>query len=86
MDQTSTAFYVRLLVKDIPGVLGRIATAFGSCGVSLSSVIQKGETDPVSLVFVTHKTREVALRQAVKDILHMDELVKVASVIRVEEL
>ncbi len=86
MDQTSTAFYIRLLVKDIPGVLGRIATTFGGCGVSLSSVIQKGETEPVSLVFVTHKTRELALRQAVKDILHMDELVEVASVIRVEEL
>lgn len=86
MDETSTAFYVRLLVKDIPGVLGRIATTFGRCGVSLSSVIQKGETDPVSLVFVTHITRELALRQAVKDILLMDELVEVASVIRVEEL
>ncbi len=86
MDETSTAFYIRLMVKDIPGVLGRIATTFGSCGVSLSSVIQKGQTDPVSLVFVTHKTRELALRQAVKDILLMDELVEVASVIRVEEL
>lgn len=86
MDETSTAFYIRLLVKDVPGVLGRIATTFGSCGVSLSSVIQKGETDPVSLVFVTHKTRELALRQAIKDILLMEELVEVASVIRVEEL
>lgn len=84
MDETNTAFFVRLVVKDIPGVLGQIATAFGKRGVSLSSVIQKGEAGPVSLVFVTHNTWELALRQAVKDIKYMDELVEVASIIRVE--
>jgi len=86
MEETVSAYYVRLLVKDIPGVLGRIATTFGRCGVSLLSVIQKGETNPVSLVFVTHKTKEVALHQAIRDIQTVDELTAVASVIRVEDL
>ncbi|SMP68252.1 homoserine dehydrogenase [Anoxynatronum buryatiense] len=86
MDETTTAYYVRLLVKDIPGVLGRIATTFGNCGVSLSSVIQKGDADPVSLVFVTHRTREIAVQQAIKDIRLMDELVEVAGIIRVEDI
>jgi len=86
MDETITAYYIRLLVKDIPGVLGKIASTFGSCGVSLSAVIQKGETDPVSLVFVTHRAREIAVQQAVKEIRLMDELIQVAGIIRVEEL
>lgn len=86
MDETNTAYYIRLLVKDVPGVLGRIATAFGNCGVSLSSVIQKGDADPVSLVFVTHRTREIAVQQAIKDIRLMNELVEVAGIIRVEDI
>ena len=86
MEDTMTAFYVRLLVKDVPGVLGRIATTFGSRGVSLLSVIQKGDEDPVSLVFVTHRTKESALQQAVEDIQSVDELVRVASIIRVEDI
>ncbi|MDW7678621.1 MAG: homoserine dehydrogenase [Bacillota bacterium] len=86
MDETTTAYYIRLLVKDIPGVLGHIATTFGNNGVSLSSVIQKGETDPVSLVFVTHRTSEKAVQKAVEDIQSMNELMDVAAIIRVEDI
>ncbi len=86
MDDTNTAYYIRLLVNDIPGVLGRIATTFGKQGVSLSSVIQKGDTEPVSLVFVTHRARERSLQQAIKDIQQEQELLKVAGIIRVEDI
>jgi homoserine dehydrogenase len=86
MDDTVTAYYIRLLVNDIPGVLGRIATTFGEHGVSLSSVIQKGDEEPVSLVFVTHKARESSIQQAIKNIQHEQELLKVASIIRVTDI
>ncbi|SFH88705.1 homoserine dehydrogenase [Tindallia magadiensis] len=87
MDETQTAYYIRFMVKDSPGVLGRIASTFGENGVSLSSVIQKGvgETS-VPLVFITHKTKEEAVKKTIQQIGEFDAVTEVANLIRVETL
>ncbi|SCY93393.1 homoserine dehydrogenase [Alkaliphilus peptidifermentans] len=86
MDSTICEYYVRIMVKDIPGVLGRIATEFGKGNVSLSSVIQKGEGEPqVSLVFVTHLTNELNVQNSLMEILKINEVIEIANVIRVEK-
>lgn len=85
MLETRCEYYVRVLVIDKPGILGRIASLFGKSGVSLSSVIQKGLGDsPVSLVFVTHMTNEGDVKNAIKDIVEVSEVIEIANVIRVE--
>ncbi|MCC5909437.1 MAG: homoserine dehydrogenase [Clostridiaceae bacterium] len=85
MGDTESEYYVRLTVKDRPGVLGKIASLFGKHNVSLASVIQKGEGDPsVSLVFITHYTVEARVQRALEEINTMEEVVELGNLIRVE--
>ncbi|MDI6871288.1 MAG: homoserine dehydrogenase [Bacillota bacterium] len=81
-----TRYYLRMEVVDQPGVLAKIAGAFGAHGVSLASVIQKGHgSDPVTLVFVTHTVKEADLRAALREIEGFTVVHAVRNVIRVEE-
>jgi homoserine dehydrogenase len=82
-DDVMTAWYVRLLVDDRPGVLARIASAFGDGGVSIRSVWQEGVDTEASLVVVTHRAREGDQRRAVAEIAAIDDVIEVGSVIRV---
>ncbi|SDK84545.1 homoserine dehydrogenase [Natronincola ferrireducens] len=85
ISETEAEYYVRLIVKDKPGVLGKIASLFGESNVSLSSVIQKGEGDPsVSLVFLTHYAKEGNVQEAIKKIIAIEEVVELANLIPVE--
>lgn len=84
LDITSR-YYIHTKVVDYPGVLAKIAQAFGDNNVSIASVIQKGERqDPVSLVFVTHHVVERNLQAALREISRFDVVRSVANVIRVE--
>jgi len=82
-EKVSTAWYVRLLVDDRPGVLAKVASAFGDVGVSIRSVWQEGVDAEASLIVVTHRAVEGDQRRAVELIAGLDEVVEVASVIRV---
>lgn len=64
------AFYVHADVADRPGVLARVADAFGRAGVSIRTVIQRGTPDAgdARLVLVTHPGPEPALRGALASI------------------
>ena len=78
-------YYLRLVVEDNPGVLGKIANLFGVNNVSLSSVIQKGESvSPVSLVFITHVAKEGDIQATLQEIKSMKEVVEISNLIRVE--
>lgn len=78
-------YYIHTKVVDYPGVLARIAQAFGDNDVSLAAVIQKGERqDPVSLAFVTHRVTERNVQAALREISRYDIVRGVANVIRVE--
>ena len=82
-----SAYYVRMLVADEPGVLATTARVFADHGVSLASVIQKGaEGEAAELVYVTHAARESDVRDALGEIAELDVVLDVASVLRVEEL
>lgn len=84
-EELQTRYYMRMEVIDRPGVLARIAGAFGAHGVSLESVIQKGHgNDPVTLVFVTHTVREADLRAALTEVESFDVVHAVKNVLRVE--
>ncbi len=80
-----SSFYLRLRAKDRPGVLAKIADAFGRHNVSLSSVIQRESPRAAAeLIFLTHPTREAALRDSLTEISTLDVVEKVENVIRVE--
>lgn len=85
LEATESAYYVRLLVADQPGVLGAIATAFGEQGVSLNSVIQTRKVDhKAEIVAVTHTVRHAKIEQAVQTLQKLPVVTEVRNVIRVE--
>jgi homoserine dehydrogenase len=75
---------IRLDVTDSPGVLARIAGAFGDAGVSIRSVHQEGTGGRASLLLVTHAAPEASQRAALATLESLDVVMEVASVIRVE--
>jgi len=86
MDEIRSAYYLRVMAMDRPGVLAQVAGILGHHDISLVSVLQKqrahGEAVPV--VMMTHEARERDMRAALAGI---DKLAVVASrttMIRVE--
>lgn len=86
MEETESEYYLRFTVKDKPGVLGEITTIFGQNGVSLYSVIQKGNKgdEIVPLVFIIHKITERNLLNAIEKIKKLPYVNKLENIIRVK--
>lgn len=85
IDEIESSYYLRMRVTDKPGVLARIAKAFGDKQVSIQSVIQKGpKARYAELVFITHQVKEHNLRKALGLIKNFDVVSKINNVIRVE--
>ena len=79
-------FFIRLVAQDKPGVLAKIASAFGKHGVSIESVRQQGESkDSVPLILITHKAKEISFRRAIEEISEIPEVISIANTIRVEK-
>lgn len=80
-------YYLRIIIRDEPGVLAKIATAFGEHRISIASVLQK-ETDEgqgtAELVVMTHQAAESGMQAAVREISSLPVCRSVASFIRVE--
>jgi homoserine dehydrogenase len=68
--EVETRYYLRFNVQDKPGVMAKVAGAFGQHNISIASVIQKERhaTRAVPLVIMTHQAREANLRRALADI------------------
>jgi len=85
--QTHSSYYLRIRVKDRPGVLAEIASSFAKNKVSFASVIQKGEPgEIVDIVFLTHKAKEGNTQEALKEVACLDCVEKISNVIRVVEI
>ncbi|MCH5138741.1 ACT domain-containing protein, partial [Clostridiaceae bacterium UIB06] len=86
-EDIKSQYYIRITVKDQPGVLGKITTIFGQNQVSILSFIQKPKKeDFVSLVLVTHDTFEGSINKSLEEIQKLDMIDKVKNVIRIENL
>lgn len=90
MDEVETKYYLRLRVHDRPGVLAATSGAFAKHGVSIRSMRQKGQPRGgiVDIVYVTHTAAEADMRDALRDIVRLDNVLADGSravVIRVEE-
>ena len=72
-DEVENKFFLRMQVKNQPGVLASIATVFGSHGVSIARVVQKHiKGDQAELVIVTDKVREDYLKNALEQAMFPD--------------
>ena len=82
-DEVENKFFLRMQVKNQPGVLASIATVFGSHGVSIARVVQKHiKGNQAELVIVTDKVREDYLKNALEQLRDIDNIFEISSVIR----
>lgn len=83
----TSAFYIRLMVKDTPGVLAKVGLILANNDISVSSALQReatGVNDSVPLVFMTHEVMGRNVIEAVEEIDSQDFIVEKTVVIRVE--
>ena len=82
-DEVENKFFLRMQVKNQPGVLASIATVFGSHGVSIARVVQKHiKGDQAELVIVTDKVREDYLKNALEQLRDSENIFEISSAIR----
>jgi homoserine dehydrogenase len=79
-----SSFYVRFLCMDVPGVIGKLGTCFGSHHVSIESIVQTGfQGDRAEIVVVTHDVSEADFESALAEIRGLQAISSIASIIRV---
>jgi len=82
--QVSASYYLRFMVFDKPGVLGRIAGVLGAHDISIRSVVQTETGHIVPVIIMTHEAKEKNLQEALAEIDSLD-VVKAKTVrLRVE--
>jgi homoserine dehydrogenase len=70
-DAARAKFYLRVMVKDTPGVLAQVATVLGKHGISIASVLQHEPSlleGIVPLIIMTHETSEGDAARACEEI------------------
>lgn len=88
MDSHTGAYYVRLTVRDQPGVIAAVSAILRDAEISMEAIIQRGR-DPdniVPVVMTTHVTEESAMRQALSQIDALPAMAQPACMIRIEAL
>lgn len=76
-------FFLRIQVKNEPGVLACVAAVFGNHKVSIARVVQKRvEEKQAELVIVTEKVKEYHMQDALRELMESDRILEISSVIR----
>ncbi|MGV3758814.1 MAG: homoserine dehydrogenase [Actinomycetota bacterium] len=83
IDEVVSAYYLNIEVLDRPGVLARVASAFGDHRVSIRSMEQEGLGDEARLIFITHRAREADMRATLRDLEALEAVDRIGSVLRV---
>jgi homoserine dehydrogenase len=87
IDQIVTPYYLRLNVDDRPGVLADLSRELANFHISIESMIQKPtELGGAKLIFLTHRSLEADVNQAIMSIEKMPFVRSRVMRIRVEAL
>ena len=80
-------YYLRLEVRDEPGVIAQIAKILGDEQVSIASMIQRGQTQwSVPLMMTLHRAKEARVTAALAKIEDSPAVLKKPCLIRIERL
>lgn len=89
MDEIETAYYLRLLANDKPGVLADVTHILGESGISIEAILQKeaaqGETS-VPIIMLTHRIYEKQMNAAIAQIEALESIHGEVVRIRLETL
>ena len=85
LEKIKSRYYLRMTVKDEPGVLAQIATAMANRRVSIASVIQTASdrADAASLILTTHESDERAMGQTLADLAKLSSVVEPPLLLRI---
>jgi len=80
--------YLRLLVRDEPGVIAAVSETLAECGVSIDSFLQKPVEDAggVPIVLTTHATPESVLTDAINRIERLDAVIERPRLLRISRI
>lgn len=86
MEEVESEYYLRLMVKDQPGVLAAVTRILGVNGISIEAFIQKErhQTQAVPVIVLTHAVREGDLRSAMDAIVELPTVEGEPLMLRIE--
>jgi len=89
MGDVETAYYLRLLALDQPGVLADVARILGQRGISIESIRQRGTSSsdtPVPIVIITHRTLESRIESSIPELESLPSIAQRVVKIRLESM
>ena len=89
MSDIISKYMLRFSARDLPGVLGTIASVLGKHGISISSMVQtahdEGDSALVPIVIMTHEAVEGSVQNALAEIDSFDFICEKTTFIRIED-
>lgn len=89
MEETETAYYLRMNAVDKPGVLADVTQILGDSGISIEAILQKEpapEESYVPIIFLTQRIKEKNMNDAIAKIEQLDAIDGEVMRIRMETL
>jgi len=89
MEEVTTSYYLRMRVKDQPGVLADITRILADGAISIDAMVQKEPSEgeeQVDIIMLTHETREKNINAAIVRIEALPVMAGRVTRIRLEEL
>lgn len=81
-------YYIRLIVRDQPGVLADVSAVLRDEKISIESLVQRGrseaENQPVAVMLISHEAREADMAKAMKKIAKLRSVLQAPALIRIE--
>lgn len=82
-------YYIRLIVRDQPGVLADVSAVLRDEKISIESLVQRGrseaENQPVAVMLISHEAREADMARAMKRIAKLRSVLQPPALIRIEQ-
>ncbi|HVW20661.1 MAG TPA: homoserine dehydrogenase [Opitutaceae bacterium] len=87
LSQVRGRYYLRLTVRDRPGVLARVAATMARQQVSIASVLQHAadRTGAAALILTTHQTDEQSLRSTLRAIARLESVLEKPLLLRIAD-
>ena len=77
-------YYLKIEVKDAPGVLAKIANLLGEQGISISTLLQKNFSCGAKILLSTHICSEREIKHAIKELGGLEVVLSEPTMVRIE--
>ena len=86
VDDFTSQYYIRLSVKDMPGVLAKISSAFSKHNLSIKEVkqVSAGEGE-AQVIIITHLCKESLVKKTLEKLKNLEEVFAVKGTVRIED-